>query len=82
MANNNCAVEEALRMMGIPTRDLPVLATEFLRHLSSKVGYCSEVCITAYAAYNQMVLKMKCEDSLYAITEEDLEWWADRGYYL
>jgi len=78
---NNLAVEEAIKMLSLPMKDLPELAMEFLKYLSSKVGMCIEVCISAYAGYNQMVLKMECEDDLYKITDSDLlKWWEDKGY--
>lgn len=81
--SSNRAVEEAVKMLRIPMKDLPELAMEFLKHLSKQVGFCGETCITAYAGYNQMVLKMECEDDLYKITQPDLlQWWADKGYYL
>ena len=81
--SNNDALKEAQKMMKIPMDELPVLAREFSRYLSGKIGNCAEAYLTAYAAYNQMVLGMKCEDKLYVITKSDLlTWWADRGYYL
>ena len=81
--NSKCAVAEAVKMMRLPMKDLPELAMEFLKHLSNKVGYCMETCLTAYATYNQMVLKMECEDELYKITQPDLiQWWEDKGYCL
>jgi hypothetical protein len=77
------AVEEAGKMMKIKMCDLPQLAIEFLKFLSHKYGFCGEICITAYAAYNQMVLKMKCDDDLYKVTQpESIEWWNNKGYVL
>ena len=77
------AVEEAVIMMQLPMKQLPELAVEFLHYLSKQVGFCGETCVTAYTSYNQMVLKMECEDELYKITQPDLlKWWADKGYYL
>ena len=75
------AVEEAGKMMMLPIKDLPALAHEFLQFLSKKVGFCGETCMTAFAAYNQVVLKMECEDNCYKLTEPDLlKWWEEKGY--
>lgn len=74
----NEAVEKAIEMLQIPMKDLPEFAKEFLQHLSNKVGLCIEVCITAYACYNQAVLNMNCNDDLYMISQEDLKWFKDR----
>lgn len=77
------AVEEALKMLNIPMDTLPPLASEFLDYLSSKVGGCIEVCISAYVIYNQMVLNMECKDDLYKTTDPDiLKWWEEKGYKL
>lgn len=78
MENKKDALSEALQMLQIPMKDLPELAKEFLQHLSNKVGMCIEVCITAYAYYNQAVLNMDCSDNLYKISDEDLKWFKDR----
>jgi len=75
------AVEEAGEMLRTPMNELPELALEYLKYLSNKVGMCMEVCLTAYAVYNQMVLKMKCNDDLYIMTDQDsIDWWASKGY--
>lgn len=75
------AVEEAQKMMSVPMNQLPTLAIEFLNHLSKRVGFCGEVCLSAYAAYNQFVLKMVCEDTLYKVTDSDsIKWWNERGF--
>lgn len=73
------AVVEASKMLRTPMNELPELATEYLKFLSNKVGLCFEVCLTAYAVYNQMVLD--CDDDLYIMTDaESIKWWSDRGY--
>ena len=74
------AVEEALKMMRIPMRELPPIAIEYVKYLSNKVGACMEVYVTAYAYYNQAMLEMPCEDSLYVIPDEEFQWFLDRGY--
>lgn len=81
--NTDDAVEKAGEMMMLPMNQLPELAIDFLEFLSARVGFCGEVCLTAYAAYNQMVLNMKCDDELYKITDPIyIKWWTDKGYSL
>lgn len=77
---NKLAVEEACKMLNIPMKNLPEPALEYLKYISSKVGFCGEVCLTAYAYYNQAVLNMKCEDDLYKIPQEDLMWFREHNY--
>lgn len=78
--NKNQAVDEAVKMMGMPMNQLPEAAIEYLRHISIETGFCGEVCISAYAAYNQAVLGMPCEDELYKIPPVELRWFVDKGY--
>ncbi len=75
------AVVEAGIMLRTPMNELPELAMGYLKFLSNKIGMCLEVCLTAYAVYNQMVLDMDCNDELYFMTDPDsIKWWSDRGY--
>lgn len=78
--DKNKAVDEAVSMMTIPMGKLPKGATEYLNDLSKRVGICMEVCITAYAYYNQAVLGMPCEDDLYIIPEIERKWFITNGY--
>jgi len=66
----------------LPIKDLPKEAIEYLKFLSSKVGMCMEVCLTAYCAYNQAVLNMPCDDALYILqdTEDGRKWFVAMGY--
>lgn len=70
----NNAVNRAMELMTVPMKDLPPLAIEFMRLLSSEVGYCMETCITAYAAYAQCVENLPCDDYLYEAREKDKKW--------
>ena len=81
MKDKNQAVTEAGKMMIMPMNQLPPIALEYLQDLSKRVGFCGEVCLTAYAAYNQMVLGMPCDDSLYQLPQEEKDWFINRGYY-
>lgn len=78
--SNNLALEKAQEMMLLPMKDLPKEALEYLKYLSNKVGMCMEVCLTAYCAYNQMVLNMPCNDDLYIVSSVEKQWWIDNGY--
>jgi len=51
-----------------------------MRFLSSKVGLCIEVCLSAYTTYAEMVEGLKVTDSLYVCPEEYRDWWRERGY--
>ena len=59
------AQERASEMMSMKIKDLPLLAKEYLIDLSSRVGFCGEVCLTAYATYAQLEEGLKCDDDLY-----------------
>ena len=76
----NEALDEAIKMMALPMNQLPKPAYEYLQYLSKRVGFCGEVCLSAYAYYNQAVLKMPCEDTLYKIPETELQWFIDNKY--
>lgn len=72
------AVQRGVEMMNIKMGELPPLAVEFLRHLASKVGYCGEVCLTAFAVYAQCVEGLPCDDDLYEARPEDRQWFSER----
>jgi hypothetical protein len=72
------ALDEAIKMMQVPMKDLPSLALEFGRHLSSQYGMCMEVLLTAYACYNQAVLGMPCSNEEYRILPAHAEWFATK----
>jgi len=74
-ANSDKVAEvEAGKMMCIKQKDLPKEAREYLKYLSSRWGYCGETCITAFARYNQAVLKMRCKDDVYKIDADGKRW--------
>ena len=76
----NEALTKAVEMMNIKQKDLPKEALDFVEYTSKKIGICGEVFITCFAVYNQVVLGMPCEDSLYQVREEDRQWFIDKGY--
>ena len=59
------AVQRAYELMLLPMRDAPLMARMYLQNLSSRVGVCGEVCMTAYATYAQLTEKLPCTDDLY-----------------
>ena len=73
-------MDEVGIMMGTPMNKLPKPAQEYLRHFSNKVGFCGEVCVTAYAAYCQAVLGLPCDDEGYKISPDALQWFKDNKY--
>jgi len=78
--NANKAVEKAMKMMKIQIGDIPKPAFEYLDYLQRRVGFCGEVCLTAYAHYNQAVLNMACNDNLYKLSKEGKKWFVRNGY--
>ena len=79
-ATKSLAVDEATKMLSLPMSKLPKAAAEYLKHLSASVGMCMEVCLTAYAYYNQAVWNMPCDDDLYLIPKTELQWFIDNKY--
>ena len=73
------AVERGIQLATTPMKDVPLLAREFLVHLTNQVGACSETCITAFAVYAQCVEGLPCNDSLYTARPQDRDWFATRG---
>lgn len=74
------AMDEAGLMMLQPMNQLPKAAIEFLRYMSSRVGFCGEVCVTAYAYYSQAVLNLPCDDPGYKIDPDALNWFREHNY--
>ena len=68
------AEERGMEMMGIKMNELPNLAYKFFQHLSSEVGVCGEVYLTAWIVYAQEVEGLECTDSLYKSRPIDKEW--------
>ena len=62
-------------MMTTPMNQLPPKAMEYLKKLSSKVGFCGDTCVTAYYDYCQLELGMTTDDDLYIIDEQRKLWY-------
>lgn len=62
------AVDRAMELMSIKTKDLPPLALEWRNELCRTYGGCMEVCISAFAEYAQAVEGLPCDNSLYVLT--------------
>ena len=61
------ALDWAIEMMGGPVKNVPNLAMEYVKLLSSMYGFCGEVMITALAGYAQKIKGMPCKDQLYQV---------------
>ncbi len=61
------AADRGMELMLVKGKDLPPMATAYLKHLASRVGMCGEVCITAYTTYAWLGegYTMKGVDDLY-----------------
>lgn len=66
--------EKVSEMMLTPMNKLPELAVQYLRYMSSRVGFCGEVCVTAFSYYCQAILQMKCKNKIDKITPEAKKW--------
>jgi hypothetical protein len=73
------AVVRAMAMMQIPMVELPKLARDYVRHLSSKLGLCGEVYLTAYAHYAQCVDGLPCVDIAYFAGPDAQDWFASHN---
>lgn len=65
------AIEKGQEMLNIPMSKLPEEAYKYFQYLSNKVGMCIETCLTAYTAYAQYILDLKCDDDLYKLTGDE-----------
>ena len=73
---NQDALTRASEMITMPMNKLPKLCQEYLKHLGNQVGMCMEVCLTAYAHYNQVIEGMPCENEQYKVSREGKEWFS------
>lgn len=73
------ALVRAREMMQCPMGRLPQPAVEFAKYTCAKVGVCSEVLLTCWAIYAQIVEGLPCDDELYKAQAEDKEWFAARA---
>lgn len=74
------ATERGMEMMRIPMGQLPPIALDHLKWLSSKIGMCMEVCLTVYTVYAQIVEKLPCDDELYIPHIDCIEWYKQHGF--
>lgn len=76
--DKNLALTEAHKMLNTKySNEIPALAKEYKNYLCNKVGGCLEVILTAFAHYNQAVLKMSCEDESYKIDADGVQWFSN-----
>jgi hypothetical protein len=64
-------------MMGTKMNELPPKAVDFVKKLSSKVGFCGETCVTAFYDYCQLELGMTTDDDLYVVDEQRKLWYGE-----
>ena len=64
--------DKVRELMSTKQMDLPPKALEYVKLLSSKIGYCGETCVSAFFAYCQIELKMECDDG-YKVDEETIQ---------
>jgi hypothetical protein len=67
-------------MMMTPMNQLPPIAIEHVKHLSSIYGFCSEICVSAYANYCQAVLDLPCKTPSYKMSDKDKQWFIEKDY--
>ncbi len=77
---SNMALDEAHKMLAMPMNQIPLPALEYLKYLTNSTGINTEVCLTAYAYYNQALKNMPCSDEQYKITQVALQWFIAAGY--
>lgn len=68
------AIDRATELFEMPGKRVPQLAREYAQHLCFKFAGCSEVILTAYCHYAQYVEKLSCDDPMYKIDNEGLNW--------
>lgn len=67
----------ASELMGTLIKDVPDLARQYLRKLTSELGISGEVIFHAYSVYAQCVENLTCEDSLYRASPEEKKWFLE-----
>lgn len=65
-------------LMETPLGNVPMISREYIKFLSSRYGFCGEICVTGYYHYCQAVLKLRTNDDLYIITPEGEKWFEER----
>lgn len=59
----------------VAIEDLPSEAFVYAGYLCIKYGMCSEVMLTAYCHYAQIVEGLECDDDLYSVDSEYRSFW-------
>jgi len=70
------AQQRATQMFGMPQREVPHGAMQYVKFLAGKYGICGEVYMTAFAHYAQAVEGLACDDDLYALDSEGKQFFA------
>ena len=67
------AEERGSELFNIKMSEVPEMAKAYLKDLSSRVGYCGEVAITAFTTYAQLSEGLECTDTLYIPSEDEIK---------
>lgn len=59
------SINRAMDLMMIPVVQVPRLALDTVNYLARTYGLSSEVCLTAYAAYAEVIEGLPCVDNDY-----------------
>lgn len=59
------ALDRAKDLMAVPLGQLPCLALACAKMFSDRMGMCGEVCLTAYAAYAEIIEGLPADDPAY-----------------
>lgn len=61
-------------MMSTPFGKWPEPCYKYLQHLSSQMGFCGEIAVTACYHYLQSEVGLECHDDLYEVDTTALAW--------
>lgn len=66
------ALERAVTLMQLPMGQLSPRVLECMKILSSKYGFCGEVCLTALCHYVQIDEGLKCTEIDYMLSDRSM----------
>ena len=79
------AVERGMELLTTKIGKLPPLALEHCKYMCKRFMMCSEVCLTAYTNYAQIVEGHETDDELYKLNPNDkthkeiIEWFKENN---
>ncbi len=63
--------------MNVKGKDLPAIALAYRNHMARTHGGNTEVCVTAFAHYAQIVEGLLCDDDLYKADGLSVKWFEE-----